>query len=183
MRDDSSKRSGLWVIGNLIGSLIYTVLTHTFLERRRHRFQWDEESRAALFHFGRWVFVSTVLTFFAGQTDRLIFGKMIPLALFGVYNIALMMAGLPGQVVTKIGSAIAFPAFSRLNGAGRNFESAFFRIRLPLLMLGAWATAILIASGPALVNTPAGGQTNATPALDGWCNFSQLQRGCRCWRC
>ena len=60
--------------------------------------------------FGRWIFVSTVLTFLAGQSDRLVFGKMIPIALFGVYSIASMLAALPTQAVLKLGGAVIFPA-------------------------------------------------------------------------
>lgn len=142
----------VWAIiaGALVTSIARLVLSHTYLPGIRHRFRVDAEDRKVLFRFGRWIFVSTLLTFLAGQSDRLVFGKLIPIALFGVYSIASMIAALPTAAILKLGGSVVFPAYSRL--AGRtDFRSVFFRVRWPLLLGGAAVVTCLIASGPFLV--------------------------------
>lgn len=141
-----------WVFvgANLLGSLVRLVLTHTALPGIRHRFRLERRSLAELLQFGRWVFLSTLLTFLAGQADRLVFGKLIPLDLFGVYGIAAALALLPTLAVLKIGASVAFPAYARLAAQG-DLGPVLGRVRLPLLLGGGAIVAGLFACGPALI--------------------------------
>jgi O-antigen/teichoic acid export membrane protein len=141
-----------WAIvgGSLIGALARTLLSHSALPGIPHRFHLDREALGVLFGFGRWIFVSTLLTFFAGQSDRLVFGKMIPMDLFGVYGIAALLATLPTQAVEKLGVAVVFPAYSRLAARG-DLKDLFARVRLPLLLGAAAMVTGLVACGPFLV--------------------------------
>jgi O-antigen/teichoic acid export membrane protein len=142
----------VWAVvwGGLAGSATRLALSHLALPGIRHRFRLEPEAMRTLFHFGRWIFVSTILTFLAGQSDRLVFGKLIPLDLFGVYGIAALLAALPTQAVLKLGGSVAFPAYSRL-AAGEGLGGAFGRVRLPLLLGGATLVSGLIGCGPLLV--------------------------------
>ncbi len=120
---------------------------------RRDRFAWDRDAARFLFHFGKWIFLSTILAFLVGQSDRLIFGKMVPLATLGVYSIATMFAALPTGVLHRVGTAVVFPAFSRKRESMKGFASAYRRSRRPLFALGGLGVACLAASGPALIET------------------------------
>jgi O-antigen/teichoic acid export membrane protein len=144
--------SAVWAIvsGTVIGVAARVVLSHTHLPGVRNRFHVDRQAMTVLFNFGRWIFISTLLTFLSGQSDRLIFGKMIPLALFGVYSIASMLAALPTQAMLRLGSAVIFPAYSRLVGR-EDFKRVFWRARLPLLLAGGAMVSALLACGPFLV--------------------------------
>lgn len=144
--------SAVWAIvgGSVVASVVRTVLSHTWLPGVRNRFHLDRSATAHLFRFGRWIFVSTLLTFLAGQSDRLVFGKTIPLALFGVYSIAAMLASLPTQAVLKLGGAVVFPAYSRL-AQREDFPRLFWSVRLPMLLGGAAIVSALVAAGPFLV--------------------------------
>jgi O-antigen/teichoic acid export membrane protein len=139
------------VIGGLFGTASHLVLSFTILPGRiRHRPVWDREAAQSLFRFGRWVFVSSLLTFLAGQADRLVFGKMIPIALLGVYNIAAMLGAMPIQVIQTLGSRVLFPAYARRAGQG-DLRAIHWRARLPLLLGGGLAVTGLIACGPFLI--------------------------------
>jgi O-antigen/teichoic acid export membrane protein len=142
----------VWAIiaGSLVSSAARLVLSHTYLPGIRHRFHLDRAAMRQLFHFGRWIFVSTVLTFFAAQSDRLVFGRMIPIALFGVYSVASTLSALPTQAVLKLGGAVVFPAYSRLVGSP-GFAGVFWRVRRPVLLGGAAIVGALVACGPFLV--------------------------------
>jgi O-antigen/teichoic acid export membrane protein len=144
--------AAVWAMigGSLVSSVTRLVLSHTWLPGVRNRIHLEASAARQLFGFGRWIFVSTLLTFLAAQSDRLFFGKMIPMALFGVYSIASMLAALPTQAVLKIGGAVVFPAYSRLADR-EDFRDLFWHVRWPLLIGGAAIVSSLIASGSFLV--------------------------------
>lgn len=138
--------------GSLVSSTTRLVLSHTRLPGIRHRFRLERQALAALLRFGRWVFVSTLFTFLAGQSDRLVFGKMIPLALLGIYGIAQTLAMFPTQAAQRLGSSVLFPAYSRLAGTD-DFRHVFGRMRLPVLVSSGAVASGAIACGPFLIRS------------------------------
>lgn len=142
----------VWAIigGGLVSSGARLALSHLWLPGIRHRFEINRAALRQQLRFGRWIFLSTFLTFLAGQSDRLIFGKLVPLDLFGVFSIAAMLASLPTQAILKLGGAVVFPAYSRLVDRP-DFPALFSRVRLPLLLAGATVISGLLAGGPFLV--------------------------------
>ena len=142
----------IWAIvaGSLVHAATRLLLSHTMLPGIPHRFELDRRAMRSLFRFGRWVFVSTVLTFMAGPADRLVFGKLIPIATLGVYGIASNLASIPTEVVLKLGTSVIFPALSRAAGRG-DHDSVFPRVRRLLLLGGALLVAGLASVGPFLI--------------------------------
>jgi O-antigen/teichoic acid export membrane protein len=102
------------VFGGLISNLGCTVLSYLVLPGPHARFGWQKESRSELFNFGKWVFPSTALTFVAGQTDRLLLGKWIPLATLGVYGVAGNLIEPVTSVATQLIPGVLFPAYGRV---------------------------------------------------------------------
>ena len=74
------------VIGGLVNNLVRLALGHYLLPGRTNRLHWHPPSVATLLGFGRWIFLSTLLTFAAMQSDRLIFGKLTTMSMLGVSN-------------------------------------------------------------------------------------------------
>ncbi|MBI4566717.1 MAG: oligosaccharide flippase family protein [Planctomycetes bacterium] len=135
------------IVGGLATSAIKAILSHSALPGPGNRLHWDREARRELFHFGKWVFVSSLATFVAMQADKLIFAKMIPIGLLGVYAIGANFARLPTETVLKFAMSVALPAFSR---AGKT-HGAFLRLRLGLLVGGGAGLAFLILCGPYVI--------------------------------
>jgi O-antigen/teichoic acid export membrane protein len=143
----------VWALlaGALVSAVVRTALSH-WLSDRRDRIGWDPTAARDLLHFGKWILASTLLAFLSTHLDRLIFGKTIPVSMLGVYNIAAMFAAMPGELATRLGASIVFPAFSRkLQSA--ELGSSYNRTKLPLLMLVGLALAPLVAAGSSLVDT------------------------------
>lgn len=171
------------VIPMLGGIAFEAIVTHFLLRDRRDRFGWDRDAARMLFSFGKWVFFSTLLTFVANSSDKLVFAKVFTLEHLGVYYIALVLATLPTQALLKVAQRVVFPAYAQVaqamnrrvergfeisalteggdphpdmvdsewqQGADR-FRQVFTRVRRALLLLGGFAVAGLIATGPALV--------------------------------
>lgn len=139
------------VAGALVKSALRLVLSHLAFEGAPNRPRLDPTAAAALFQFGKWVFVSTLLTFLATQADRLLFGALVPWALLGVYGIAAALAAMPVGALLQLGAKVIFPVLSRL----RDDEAALLReaarVRVPLLLGGAGLVSTMLPAGPALI--------------------------------
>lgn len=92
-----------------------TRMTSSFLlpSEMRHRFRWNPEFARDLFHFGKWIFVSTAATFFAMQVDRMVLGRIGSLETLGLYTLATTIAMLPVLLITHIGDYVMFPLLAR----------------------------------------------------------------------
>src|SRR5206468_8880982 len=53
------------VAGSICWSLILTLLSHIWLPGTANRWQWDPSAFRDIFHFGKWIFVSSVFSFLA----------------------------------------------------------------------------------------------------------------------
>lgn len=143
----------VWAIvaGGNAYALVRVVLSHTFLPGIPHRFALDREALHSLVRFGRWVLLSTMLSFLSGPADRLVFGKLVSITLLGVYGIAATLALVPTDAVLKVGSGVVFPAFSRASQRP-DFNAIFPKVRMPLVLGGALVVSGLMAAGPFVVS-------------------------------
>lgn len=107
--------AGAWamVVGLAASEAVKLVGSHLLIRGYRNRLAWDAEAFDALFQFGRWVLVSTMITFCAMQVDRLLLGRLISKELLGVYSVALAIALLPTMLLQALNGAVLFPLLSR----------------------------------------------------------------------
>lgn len=105
----------LWALisGNLFGGLLRLLWSHRLEPSSRNRFAWDRHAVRELTAFGRWIFISTAMTFLATQADRLILGKLFSLEMLGVYTVAFTFADLPSQIILQINGKVIFPVISQ----------------------------------------------------------------------
>jgi O-antigen/teichoic acid export membrane protein len=64
------------VVGNLVVSIIKLIWSYRLIPGQGNRFEWEKSSVHEIFSLGRWIFISTALTFLAEQADRLLLGKL-----------------------------------------------------------------------------------------------------------
>ena len=140
------------VVGTLVGALMKTILSHVLYRAESLGFGWDAGAVHELLHFGKWIFLSTIAFFLAGQADRLIFGRLLSLAMLGVYGIAATLAALPTQMVWSVGLSVLLPTFSRQVQSGGSLVAEYRRVQLPVLLAGALPVACLAACGPELIS-------------------------------
>jgi O-antigen/teichoic acid export membrane protein len=139
------------VLGGIVTGATRLVLSHAFLPGSADRFSWDAASVRALLRFGRWIFTSTLLTFAAMQSDRLIFGKLVTMSELGVYSIATIWATFPTQILAHVFQSAVFPTLSRLHDQKADLPTAHADLRAPWLMGCGWLTTCLISGGPLLI--------------------------------
>lgn len=124
------------VAGSLLAGAIKMVVSHRILPGHRDRLHWESDAARELFGFGRWIFVSTIITFLVAQGDRLILGGFMSAAELGVYSIALAFALLPVEALRQLSNSVLFPTYSLLSRRSpQELAAKMRRVRL-LLMVG-----------------------------------------------
>lgn len=137
------------VAGGLLFSVVRMVAGHLWLPGHNASLAWDKTSAKELFSFGRWITFSSALSFIASMGDRLIFGKLFPIAFLGVYVIAANLKRVPEDLIMNLGTRVIFPALSHVNRENpAALRLSVKKIRLILGLFGAvCAGAIAALSG------------------------------------
>lgn len=107
----------------VVGTVVTAAISYTLMDVRALSLRIDREHLNTILHFGKWIFVSSLVYFAAANFDRLYLPVHIPLALFGVYGIARAMTDLATQLMQRMGGTIVFPAIAR--------EGASLQQRMP----------------------------------------------------
>ena len=142
----------VWALvgGALIACLFHTVASHLWLPGIRHQFRWEASAMRSLVDFGKWIFMSSTLTFLASQGDRMLLGHYISMAQLGVYSIAIMLSEAAHALIIKLVHGVLYPAYGRIaQSEAHRLRNVFHRARLGidgflvfpiavLMVLGGW---------------------------------------------
>lgn len=134
-------------VGGLATTAIKLCLGHFLSDDPPMRFRWDARAAHSIYRFGRWIFLSTVLTFLTGQGDRLVLGGFLSMEDLGRYSIAALIMRSILQTNNILSRRVLFPLYSRI---GRENTPVLRRQtgRIRLAIMGAmmpplWLLAIL----------------------------------------
>jgi O-antigen/teichoic acid export membrane protein len=149
----SIDRSVWALVAGSIGSAVATVLlAHLSLPGVDNRWMWDRSAFREIFHFGKWIFLSSVLGFLAAHGDRLLLGGLMSSTSFGVYVIAFLIFGTVQQALTSIINAVVFPALSEVNRERPdNLKSTYYRFHLIIGSFAYFCSGALMISGHTLI--------------------------------
>ncbi|SFR19210.1 oligosaccharide flippase family protein [Poseidonocella sedimentorum] len=136
------------VFGSLFTVAVRLVLYQIYLPGLRNRLRWEPEAVREVFHFGKFIFLSTLATFAITQSDKAILGVYISTALLGIYNIGYILGVLPFTLMRVVTRAVIFPLY-RKRPPRESAENARHMLRarrlLILAILGCNAVLALIA--------------------------------------
>lgn len=120
--------SSVWALvwGLMASTLFSTIMSYLIGGMHRPSFCWDKSAAREIFHFGKWIFFSTMIYFAASSTDNLYFVAVLPLSVAGVYGYARTFAGFFDQLGNRVGSTLIFPKLAAL---GENRTEAAGRLR------------------------------------------------------
>ena len=103
------------VFGGLFGSSVTLIGSYFLIPGIAKRFQLSKKFSSEIFHFGKWIFISSVLYFLSTNFDRLYLAKAVPLQLLGVYGIARSISEMLGLVVLRLGIMCYFLSLPRIH--------------------------------------------------------------------
>ena len=95
-------------LGALLQPLTRAVLSHIYLPGSI-KLGVDKAHFSAIFKFGKWIFASTLLTYFAGKGIVALQGLFIDIQTLAYLSIASTFAWLVGDLVMKMSSQVFFP--------------------------------------------------------------------------
>ena len=113
------------VVGYMVDIGLRMVLSHLVLPGGRDRLAWEPKAVKELLSFGKWVFVSTTITFFALRFDMIALGKLVSATQLGVYQISLSLSSVPIAITGQVIGSVVLPAFSE--ASRQNHETLTLR--------------------------------------------------------
>ena len=141
------------VVGGFASSVTQMVWSHVLNSGPPNRFAWEQDVVKELVSFGKWIFISTAMTFLAWQTDRLILGKLLSLEMLGVYGVAFTLSDIPRQIILAVSGKVIFPAFSKFADLPREaFRAKIQKNRRPILIAMAFILTVVVSFGDILIS-------------------------------
>lgn len=138
------------VVGGLVSTTFHTALSHT-LPGIRNRFALDRKAAGELIRFGKWLFLSTIVTFFAMHLDKLFLGAFMTTGAFGVYYIGQQLANLGPTLAAKVAQLVGFPALSEVHrDRPDDFNRLFLKLRVVSILPMIAMLLLLVLLGPSL---------------------------------
>lgn len=114
----------------LLNGVIILVANFWFLPLRSLSLRIDQRYFKEIIHFGKWIFLSSVVYFLSMNFDRLYLATAIPLAAFGVYGIARTLSDAMVVVANRVGGMMIFPKVANAHNEGNPLRAAIGRVRL-----------------------------------------------------
>ena len=141
------------VTGWLIVTLTITVLSHVWMSGHPNRFRWDPKALHELIHFGKWIFVSSVVGVLAANGDRLLLGGFVEADVMGLYAIAILIVGAISGGLSRFFTMVSLPALSEIarNDPAR-LRDVYYKLRVPGDLVLLFLAGLLFAAGQLVID-------------------------------
>jgi O-antigen/teichoic acid export membrane protein len=122
------------------------------LHGRRNRIAWHRQHARAIFDYGKWILVSSLLFVLAQNGDKLLLALWVTPAVLGCYAIAQSLAQVLELASGKLFTHVAGPAFGDVVRSNPSrLREVYLRLRLTFDSLFVGAAGLLFAVGPSVV--------------------------------
>jgi O-antigen/teichoic acid export membrane protein len=140
------------VFGGLFGSAISTIGSYFLLPEIKQRFHLSRQFFWEIIHFGKWIFLSSIVVYLSTYIDRLYLGKVISLELVGIYGIARSLSDLTGNLVLRLGNAVLFPFIASHSQTPRaELRNQLAPLRLKFLLLASLGFSLFVAGADIVI--------------------------------
>ena len=129
----------VWALiwGTLVGGILKTLASHFLLPGVNNTFAWDRSALKALLGFGSMIFLSSSLTFLAGEGNKLFVAKYLDVKTLAFYTLASMMSLVLWQAMLQLSGKILFPTYSEvLRNHPDRMSNVLTKARLLMLTTG-----------------------------------------------
>ncbi len=106
----------VWVLvaGSLFAGFVKMLASHWWLPGISNRFCWDKTALHVMVKFGRWIFVSTFLSFFINSAASLILGKFMNMVDLGLFSIAATLAKVVENLYDQVSNKVLLPVYAHI---------------------------------------------------------------------
>ena len=140
------------VAGSLGATLARTILSHMWLPGVANHWEWDNAALREIVHFGKWIFLSSILGFLVNSGDRILLGGMLSVSALGVYAIAFLLVNSVENLLVKIINDVSFPALSEVaRDRPGDLKVTYYYFHIVVASFTFFVSGLLMVSGHALV--------------------------------
>ena len=114
------------VLGQIAAVLIPTGLSYVLFPEWP-RFSLERRSLRQLYKFGKWLFLATLVSYFALQADKFFVGRLFDASVLGMYSMATMITNI---IIQEFGKGIAyvlFPAYAKIKDNLNRLKEGFLK--------------------------------------------------------
>jgi len=144
----------IWaLIAAVLGaSLARVALSHLWLSGSPNRLQWDARAFDEIFHFGKWIFLSSILGFLVANGDRLLLGGLVDARVLGIYAIAFTIFSSVEQLTSRVVAVVALPALSEVVRERRDdLKATYYKFHRAIAASAYFCSGLLVISAPAII--------------------------------
>jgi O-antigen/teichoic acid export membrane protein len=121
------------VFGGVVGAMVKTALTHLALPGPGNRPEWEPQAFNGIFAFGKWAFLSSILSFLIASGDRILLGGFLDATTMGFYAIAFLLVNSLQAAVGKVEAYAVLPALAEVvRDNPAKLKRTIYRVRLPV---------------------------------------------------
>ena len=145
----------VWVLpaGWVTYSLLKSLGSFFFVPGPGNRLQWDKSCADEIWHFSKWILISSCLTFAYREGDRLILGGVLSASEMGIYGVAVLLLGALKQVIGSLSGAIGLPALAEISRTRpEQLARAYRRCRRPIDLFCLGVTGLMFASADLIIH-------------------------------
>ncbi|MBI5658498.1 MAG: oligosaccharide flippase family protein [Nitrosomonadales bacterium] len=127
----------VWALvwGHVITTSLKMFASHLLLRGIRNQFAWDRGALDHLIGFGRWILLSSGLTFLSLEGARLVIGALLDMRQLALFTLASTMNLVFWQAMQQLAWGVFFPAYSEAYRSNpKNFMAVLFKSRLLLIL-------------------------------------------------
>lgn len=140
------------IIGMLFGQSVRVVLSYTMFERSGRSFRLSRATQRELWLFSRFIAMSSMLSLFVMQFDKVMLAKMMPLTDYGFYAIATTLSIAPEAIANPYAQRVLYPIYARVARENREaLRETFYAARRKVTLLYSLGVGGLIGGAPLLV--------------------------------
>jgi O-antigen/teichoic acid export membrane protein len=120
----------------IVTSIVYTIVSYRVFKGEPPSFCWNREVVSEVFNFGKWILVSTALTYLGSQSDKLIVSSWMSTRELGLFSIAITFAKLTDAISGAISWKLLLPVYTELRReASGRIAKQVFKVELLLFIV------------------------------------------------
>lgn len=119
----------VWALmaGRIAGEMVYCLLSYR-IHPYRPKLSFSPKIATDLFSYGKWILFSNVLFYIVTQGDDFLVGKVLGVAVLGVYQMAFRFSGLISTEVVLPVLKVTFPTYSKLQHDRQRMKQAYLKV-------------------------------------------------------
>jgi O-antigen/teichoic acid export membrane protein len=128
----------VWALafGAVVRMSVAMMTSQFLIPGRKLKFTWDQAAAHELVRFGKWIFLSTAVTFFINQGDRALLGLFMTKQTLGLFAIATVWSKMSSLALQRLNSHVMLPIYAKLyNRDDVQLRRRVFQARLGLIAL------------------------------------------------